>query len=60
MTFFLENGVELVKALGMIIGGFAVLATMTKNESDNTVFNILLKGINFLGANMGRARNDDA
>lgn len=53
----MENAIEILKALGMIVGGFAVLATMTKNESDNRVVDFLMKTINFLGANVGRARN---
>jgi len=54
----MENAVEILKAVGMIIGGFAVLATMTKNETDNVVAEWALKLINFLGANFGRARNN--
>ncbi len=57
MTFLLENGVELLKAFGAIIGGFAILATMTKNETDNKVFGWLLSIINVAGANFGRAKN---
>jgi hypothetical protein len=53
----LENAVEILKALGMIVGGFAVLATMTKNTSDNKILDAILKGINFLGANVIRAKN---
>ena len=40
-----------------IIGTFAVLATMTSNTADNKIVNVLLKLINILGGNLGKARN---
>lgn len=58
MEWQLVNWLEALEAIGAIIGGFALLATMTKNESDNKVFNWAMMVVNFLGANFGRARND--
>lgn len=40
-----------------VIGTAAVIATMTPNEADNKVVDLLLKAINFLGANFGKAKN---
>jgi len=42
-----------------VVGSFALIATLTPNETDDKVVNILLKVINFLGANFGKAKNDD-
>ena len=42
-----------------IVGTFAVIATMTKNKADNKIVNVLLKVVNWLGANIGKAKNED-
>ena len=42
-----------------VVGVFALIAQWTKNEVDNKIVNFLLKAINFLGANNGRAKNAD-
>ena len=57
IEFITERAPELLEAAMKIIGGFAVLATMTKNQTDNKVLNYILRAINFFGANLGRARN---
>jgi hypothetical protein len=57
LEFVGENGTELLEFVASLIGAFAVLATMTKNESDNAIMAWLLKAVNFLGANLGRAKN---
>ena len=57
IEFITERAPELLEAAMKIIGGFAVLATMTKNQTDNKVLNYMLRAINFFGANLGRARN---
>ena len=46
----LEIGLQLV-------GTFALIATMTKNSSDNVIADFLLRAVNALGGNVGRARN---
>ena len=40
-----------------IIGGFAVLAAMTENKSDNAILDAVLRFVNLFGANVGKARN---
>jgi hypothetical protein len=41
-----------------IIGAFAMIAAMTANETDDKVVNAILKVVNFLGMNVGTAKND--
>ncbi len=41
-----------------VVGGSALLATVTKNTARDTRWQPLLSFINALGANFGRARND--
>ena len=40
-----------------VCGLFALVATATANESDNKIADALLKVVNALGANWGRAAN---
>jgi hypothetical protein len=49
-TSLLEIGLQLV-------GTFALIAAMTKNSSDNVIADFLLRVVNTLGGNIGRARN---
>jgi len=41
-----------------IVGFFAILATMTKNRTDDKIVGHILDAVNFLGANFGKAKND--
>jgi hypothetical protein len=59
MDFLTENAPGLIQLAVSIIGAFAVIATMTPNEADNKIANWLLKFVNLLGANVGKARNGD-
>ena len=49
---------SVLEGLLMVVGGFAVLATLTANQADDKVVSWMLKVINFLGANWGKAKND--
>ena len=40
-----------------LVGAFSVIATMTSNTSDNAIADFLLRMINTLGANVGKASN---
>lgn len=42
-----------------VIGAFAVLATITPNKADDEIIGTLLKAVNFLGANFGKAKNGE-
>jgi len=49
---------EILSAVAGIVGGFAILASLTPNKSDDRIVQILLDVVNFLGANIGKAKND--
>lgn len=51
------NWEEMLMAMTSIVGGFSVIATMTPNKTDNMVVNKMMKVINFMGANFGKAKN---
>lgn len=57
MAGILEFIPDIIKILGLLVSAFAILATMTKNESDNVVADKLLKGINVLAGNFGKSKN---
>ena len=38
-------------------GAFALLATATRNKSDDRIVQFILDAINFLGSNIGKAKN---
>ena len=42
-----------------VITAGATVATITPTKSDNKIFKILLRVINFIGLNFGKARNAD-
>jgi len=49
--------VVVVPVLATIVGGFAVLASMTPNRNDDRIVQFLLDIVNFMGANIGKAAN---
>ena len=53
-----ENAGTVLGAVTSIVGGFALLAALTPNKSDDSIIQMILKAINFLGANFGKAKND--
>ncbi len=60
----MESVLKLVQdwnpVIAAVVGTFALIATRTKNESDNKIVDFLLKAVNFLGANFGKAKNGPA
>ena len=52
-----ENIGTILVAIPAILGGFATLATLTPNESDDKFIAKLLAIINALGMNFGRSKN---
>ena len=52
------NYVAILSAVGSIVGGFAILASLTPNKSDDRIVQMILDVVNFLGANFGKAKND--
>ena len=53
----MDNWDSILVAVGSIVGGFSVLATMTPNSADNKVVDMIMRMINLLGANVGKAKN---
>ena len=43
-----------------VVGAFALLATKTPNKTDDKILQVILDIVNFLGANLGKAKNDPA
>jgi hypothetical protein len=50
--------IPLIAKLLMAIGGFAAVATVTPNSSNNKILHSVLTGINVVGMNLGKAGND--
>jgi hypothetical protein len=48
----------MISAAAGIVGGFAVIASMTPNKSDDRIVQMILDVVNFLGANFGKAKNN--
>ena len=57
MDWIIGNAGNILNIALEIIGAFAIIATMTPNESDNKIANGLMRIINMLGANTGMASN---
>ena len=58
ISLITSNYVAILSAVASIVGGFAVLASLTPNKSDDRIVQIILDIVNFLGANIGKAKND--
>ena len=58
ISFVSGNYVAILSSVGSIVGGFAVLASLTPNKSDDRIVQVILDFVNFLGANFGKAKND--
>jgi len=57
VSYVMENYVLMLSAVGGIVGGFAVVASLTPNKSDDRIVQMILDMVNFLGANFGKAKN---
>jgi hypothetical protein len=57
MEWLSSNYGSLIQILVSVVGIFALIATMTPNESDNKIADFLFKLVNNLGANFGKATN---
>ena len=58
VSFLAVNYVEILAAVASIVGGFAIVASLTPNKSDDRIAQMILDIVNFLGANFGKAKND--
>lgn len=58
VAWIIANWATVLQIASGLVGVFALIASMTENESDNKWADKLLKVVNFLGANFGKAKND--
>ena len=59
IAWVIANGSQLIGAVSSIVGGFAILAMFTPNKTDDKILQIIMNVINFLGANLGKAKNSE-
>ena len=59
MEGLLENFGTYIELAIKVVGVFAVIATMTANDTDNKIAQFILDLINKLGMNIGNAKNAD-
>ena len=55
--FLGSNLSAIAEIVTSVIGLFALIATLTPNTSDNAIADSLLRLVNTLGANVGKAKN---
>ena len=49
-----------IPQLLQLVGAAAIVATMTPNKTDDKIVQMILDAINFLGGNLGKAKNDSS
>ena len=54
---FLTSLPQYVEIVVQVVGAFALIAALTPNTSDNAIADFLLRLVNTLGANLGKAAN---
>ena len=57
MDFIFDNVSNFFDIALQLVGAFAVIASMTPNETDNKIADQALRLINLLGFNFGNATN---
>ena len=57
MEWVLANSKELVEIVTQVVGVAAIIASLTPNESDNTVLAFIYNLFNTVGFNFGKASN---
>ena len=57
VEWIMANISNVVQMIVQIVGAFAIIAAWTPNTADNKIAAMLLEGVNFLGANLNKARN---
>ena len=50
--------VKIIPTIVTVIGAFSIIATATPNKTDDKILQIILDIVNFLGMNLGKAKND--
>ena len=59
MTYIMNNWQGWLAAATSVVGSAAVISTLTPNKSDERIVQWLLDIVNFIGANVGKAKNND-
>jgi len=59
MTYIMINWQAWLAAATSVVGSAAIVATLTPNKSDDKIIQKILGIINFIGANVGKAKNND-
>tara|TARA_R110002020_G_scaffold204521_1_gene408601 strand:+ start:122 stop:307 length:186 start_codon:yes stop_codon:yes gene_type:complete len=57
IEYMTAHWTEILSAVTSIVGGFAILATFTPNQTDNKIIDAMMQMINTLGGNFGNAKN---
>jgi hypothetical protein len=59
----IQNIIEAIQSyLPMVLqitGSFALIATMTPNKVDDKILQVIMDIVNFLGGNLGKAKNTE-
>ncbi len=58
MEWLLANASLVYDIVVQVVGVAALVATLTPNDNDNKVIASILKFVNLLGANFGKAKNE--
>ena len=59
MTYIMTNWQGWLAAATSLVGSAAVIATLTPTKSDDRIVQWLLDIVNFIGANVGKGKNND-
>lgn len=59
MTYIMTNWQAWLAAATSVVGSAAIVATLTPNKSDDKIVQKVLSIINFIGANVGKAKNNN-
>jgi len=59
ITWLVANGPAVLEVALQIVGLFALIAARTENKTDDRISQCLLDIINFLGCNIGKAKNKE-
>jgi hypothetical protein len=57
MDWIIANWGQVLLIITQVVGVAALIATLTPNQSDNAIVDTVLKVINTLGGNVGKAEN---
>ena len=58
VSYVMRNWSLITDVVLKVVGAFAVIASMTPNDTDNRAAQMLADFVNLLGFNVGKARNE--